>query len=175
MKRIAILTASAIIGVIITLAVTASAEADECIAEADAYISEIESYEAEPETVSLSYAEWQEQQTVEEMDVWELGSYLYGISETDTTRALKLITFEGYGESPLSYYVGCCCWVRATENLWGYPDLFAAFGEADSWNYGLWLDEIEVAPYAYDYLRLVYESPTYCRYCNGMAVPDGYR
>ena len=173
MKRITIIVAALLIGVVITLTVTASAEADEVIAEADAYIETVEPYEAEPETVSLSYAEWQEQKQVEEMDVWELGEYLWGICPNDTSRALKLITIEGYVDSPLSYYVACCCWVRATEGYWGYPNLYRAFGEADP-NYDEWMDCIEVADWAYDYLRWCYLSPTYCRYCNGMVVPENW-
>ena len=159
------------------------------IIEADAEIEQIDSFieansvqntqEDEPETVSLSYADWQEQQTAEaepnvyEMDVWTLGSYLYGISELDTTRALKIITYENYGYSPLSYYVACCCWVRSTENLWGYENLYRAFGEADT-SYTEWMDEIEIADWAFDALRECYLNPSYVRYCNGMTIPEGW-
>lgn len=55
----------------------------------------------------------------EELDLWELGLQKWGISYTDTSRTLRLITYEGYGDSWLSYYVACCCWVRATEGYWG--------------------------------------------------------
>ncbi|MBQ6765326.1 MAG: hypothetical protein IJP45_09125 [Paludibacteraceae bacterium] len=157
--------------VLLLISATTNAEADEVIAEADEIIETAEHYEeTEPETVSLSYSEWQ---TQEAMDVWELGAYKYGISELDTTRALKLITIEGYHDSPLSYYVACCCWVRATEGYWGYGDLFSAFGEADT-NYGEWMDCIEYEDWAVEYLRLCYEAPTYCRYCNGMTVPEAW-
>ena len=172
LRFIGIVTASLLIGVVITLTVTASAEADEVIAEADEIIETAEHYE-EPETVSLSYTEWQEQKKVEEMDIWELGEYLWGICPNDTSRALKLITIEGYHDSPLSYYVACCCWVRATEGYWGYGDLFSAFGEADT-SYGEWMDCIEYEDWAVEYLRLCYEAPTYCRYCNGMTVPEAW-
>lgn len=161
-----------------------SVKADEQINQIDEFIEANElgtdsilDLQEEPGTVSLSYAEWQEQQTAEtepnvyEMDVWTLGSYLYGISELDTTRALKLITYEGYGYSPLSYYVACCCWVRSTEGLWGYNNLYQAFGEADT-SYDEWLDCIEIADYAYEYLRECYLNPSYVKYCNGMTIPN---
>ena len=167
-------------GILVTKAVTVSADAE--IEQIDAFIeanSVDYEFNAEPETVSLSYAEWKEQQTqptepnVYEMDVWTLGNYLWDISELDTTRALKIITYEGYEYSPLSYYVACCCWVRATEGYWGYGDLFSAFGEADT-SYGEWMDCIDYEDWAVEYLRLCYEAPTYCRYCNGMTVPEAW-
>ena len=177
LRMITICLVSVLIGLVITKAVTASAEADEIIQQADAFIETYEEAETcEPETVSLSYSEWQAQQSepdYSQMDVWTLGSYLYGISELDTTRTLKLISYEGYGYSPLSYYVACCCWVRATEGYWGYSDLFSAFGEADT-NYGEWMDCIEIADYAYEYLRLCYLEPSYVKYCNGMCIPEAW-
>lgn len=200
--------------VILATSILSEKKSDEILAET---IPQTRAY-VEPETVSLSYSEWKEQQTQEEvtngniegnridssnnndvsvgcntdnnlyqftqdeiepdiysMDVWTLGSYLYGIPEYDTTRALILITFEGYGaESPLSYYVACCCWVRATEGYWGYGDLYRAFGEADTWNYGEWLDSYGYADYAVEVLRQCYLNPSYVRYCNGMTVPESY-
>lgn len=108
-----------------------------------------------------------------EMDVWELGEYLYGISYQDTNRTLRLITYEGYGGSLLSYYVACCCWVRATEGYWGYSNLYQAFGEADT-SYDLWMDELGIADWAYPALWECYIDPTYVRYCNGMAEPNEY-
>lgn len=167
-------------GILVTKAVTVETDAE--IEQIDSFIeSHSVNYEfdAEPETVSLSYAEWQEGTTSEtktqlsEMDVWTLGNYLWGISELDTTRALKIITYEGYEYSPLSYYVACCCWVRSTENLWGYENLYRAFGEADT-SYTEWLDEVEIADWAFDALRECYLNPTYCKYCNGMAIPAEY-
>jgi len=107
----------------------------------------------------------------EQIDIWDLGLNKWGISYEDTNRALRLITYEGYGYSELSYYVACCCWVRATEGYWGYGNLYNAFGEIDP-QYGLWMDELGIADYAYEYLRECYEEPTYCRYCNGLMVPD---
>lgn len=178
------------VGLVVINAVNATAEADAQIAQVDRFIEEhtTASYElrTEPETVSLSYEEWKTQQMEEvttvpdysAMDVWQLGATLYGISELDTTRALKIITYEGYGNSPLSYYVACCCWVRATENCWGYPDLYEAFGEADSVSnggqYGSWMDEIEIADWAYNALRECYLNPSYVMYCNGMMIPDSW-
>ena len=178
LRYTAITLASVLIGVVIATAVTTSAEADAQLERVDEYIAThttssntLNALDAlEPETVSLSYSEWQ---TQEAMDVWELGAYKYGISELDTTRTLKLITIEGYHDSPLSYYVACCCWVRATEGYWGYGDLFSAFGEADT-NYGEWMDCIDYEDWAVEYLRLCYEAPTYCRYCNGMTVPEAW-
>ena len=108
-----------------------------------------------------------------QMDVWELGEYLYGISYQDTNRTLRLITYEGYGGSLLSYYVACCCWVRATEGYWGYGNLYQAFGEADT-SYDLWMDELGIADWAYPALWECYIDPTYVRYCNGMAEPSEY-
>lgn len=108
-----------------------------------------------------------------DVDVYELGYQKYGISYLDTERTLKLITYEGYGYSPLSYYVACACWSRATEGYWGYGDLFRAFGEADG-SYGTWMDSLGIADYAYEYLRQCYDDPTYVRYVNGMAVPSDY-
>ena len=200
--------------VILVTSILSEQKSDEILAET---IPQTRAY-VEPETVSLSYSEWKEQQTyldtkascgqvekasvyavsevseeltetseqvnldkepdIYSMDVWTLGSYLYGISELDTTRTLKLITIEGYGDSPLSYYVACCCYVRATEGCWGYtengePSLFRAFGEVDT-NYGNWMDSYEIADYAYEVLRQCYLNPTYVRYCNGMAAPESY-
>lgn len=179
MKRaryILIILIALVVGILTARAVTVSAEEE--IRKADEIIEATPEYttEAEPETVSLSYAEWQEQQTlpdVYQMDVWTLGEHLYGISELDTTRTLKLISYEGYGYSPLSYYVACCCWVRATEGYWGYGNLYSAFGEADT-SYDEWMDCIEVADWAYDYLRWCYLEPSYVRYCNGMYVPESW-
>lgn len=110
---------------------------------------------------------------LEEKNVWQLGYELYGISELDTTRTLKLITYEGYGDSALSYYVACCCWVRATEGYWGYGNLYSAFGEADT-SYNEWMDELDIADYAYTYLEQCYRNPTYVKYCNGMTEPYEY-
>ena len=170
LRNITILIVVALIGVIIANATIA--EADEVIEQADEFIETSEEvYLEEPETVSLSYEDWQEQQA--EMDVWEMGAYYYGISELDTTRTLKIISYEGYGCSPLSYYVACCCWVRATEGYWGYDNLYQAFGEADT-SYDEWMDGIEIADWAYEYLELCYKDPSYCRYCNGMMVPDAW-
>lgn len=107
------------------------------------------------------------------LDVWDMGLEWYGISYLDTTRTLKLITYEGYGYSPLSYYVACCCWSRATENYWGYSNLYQAFGEADT-SYDLWMDDLDIADWAYDALDECYRNPTYCMYCNGMAEPWDY-
>lgn len=197
--------------VILVTSILSEQKSDEILAETIPQTRE----HVEPETVSLSYAEWKEQQSyldtkasyeqvekssvyavsevseeltetseqvnldtepdIYSMDVWTLGSYLYGIPEYDTTRSLILITFEGYGaESPLSYYVACCCWVRATEGYWGYGDLYRAFGEADTWSYGEWLDSYGYADYAVEVLRQCYLNPTYVKYCNGMTVPESY-
>ena len=106
-------------------------------------------------------------------DVWDMGYEWYGISYLDTTRTLKLITYEGYGYSPLSYYVACCCWARATEGYWGYSNLYQAFGEADE-SYDLWMDGLGIADFAYVALEQCYRDPMYVRYCNGMAVPYDY-
>ena len=110
---------------------------------------------------------------VTELDLWDMGLQWYGISYEDTNRTLRLITYEGYGGSLLSYYVACCCWVRATEGYWGYGNLYQAFGEADT-SYDLWMDELGIADWAYPALWECYIDPTYCRYCNGMAEPSEY-
>lgn len=110
-----------------------------------------------------------------EMDVWTLGRELYGIPDYDTTRSLILITFEGYGpESPLSYYVACCCWTRATNGYLGFDNLYSAFGGADVLNYGEWLDNNGYADYAIEVLRQAYLSPMYIMNCNGMETPENY-
>lgn len=194
LRFITIVVVSVLIGLIITRAVTASAEADEIIAQADEFIKEAENESVRHLSInqdleadywtgdigalcscndSAESEEPSKEVDYSQMDVWTLGAYLYGISPNDTTRALKLITIEGYHDSPLSYYVACCCWVRATEGYWGYGDLFSAFGEADT-NYGEWMDCIEYEDWAVEYLRLCYEAPTYCRYCNGMTVPEAW-
>lgn len=186
------------VGLLVTRAVTVDAETDAQLVQIDSFIEShsVEKHEhlEEMETVSLSYEDWKEQNdsnnsdtesdnsnsadyTVysveqENLDVWQLGLE-HGISELDTTRILKLITYEGYGESPLSYYVACCCYVRATEGYWGYSNLYQAFGEADT-SYDVWLDEIEIADYAFDALTECYLNPSYVKYCNGMTVPDGW-
>lgn len=113
-----------------------------------------------------------------ELDLWDMGLQWYGISNEDTNRALRLITYEGYGYSPLSYYVACCCWVRATEGYWGYGNLFSAFGEADAvengGQYGLWMDDLAIADWAYDALDECYRNPEYIRYVNGVIEPEDY-
>ena len=190
---------AAAVGLIVANAVKADAETDAQLAEIDSFIENHTSdkhykAEIEPETVSLTYSaylaqkaeneavtesqteEQTEQQTPDlySMDVWELGSYLYGISELDTTRTLKLITYEGYGaESPLSYYVACCCWVRCQENYFGFDNLYSSFGGADT-SYNEWMDEIEIADYAYDALWQCYMNPSYVTSCNGMECPAEY-
>ena len=203
--RYTVITLAAILVVVALLASNeANDKSDEILAEP---LPEVVTRE-EPETVKLSYEEYldikascqqvtetalvaeetdfeaetwtSEQVNLDTMDVWTLGAYLYGIPEYDTTRSLILITFEGYGaESPLSYYVACCCWVRATEGCWGYtedgcPSLYRAFGEADTWNYGSWLDNYGYADYAVEVLRECYLNPTYVKYCNGMMVPESW-
>lgn len=108
------------------------------------------------------------------LDVWDLGAYLYGISYLDTSRALKLITYEGYGGSPLSYYVAACCWTRIMypENFGG-SDLYERFGGADL-QYGDWMDSLGIADYAYTALWQCYMDPMYVTYCNGVTVPEDY-
>lgn len=183
LRYILVLALAVVIGILIARASIIEADAE--IEQIDAFIEEYSAPEttgSEPETVSLSYEEWQATSEVEnlttEMDVWTLGSYLYGISELDTTRALKIITYESYGYSPLSYYVACCCWVRATENYWGYPNLYEAFGEADAVSnggqYGEWMDCLEVADWAIYALEQCYLNPAYVQYCNGMTIPEGW-
>lgn len=108
-----------------------------------------------------------------DLDVWDMGLEWYGISYEDTNRTLRLITYEGYKNSMLSYYVACCCWVRATEGYWGYGNLYSAFGEIDT-QYGLWMDSLEIADWAYYYLEMCYQNPTYCKYVNGLMVPSDY-
>ena len=107
------------------------------------------------------------------LDIWDMGLEWYGISYEDTNRTLRLITYEGYNNSLLSYYVACCCWVRATEGYWGYGNLYSAFGEIDT-QYGLWMDSLEIADWAYYYLEMCYQNPTYCKYVNGLVVPSDY-
>lgn len=107
------------------------------------------------------------------LDVWDMGLKWYGISYEDTTRSLKLITIEGYEWDILSYYVACACWSRATEGLWGYSDMFTAFGQDDPY-YGTWMDDTVIADYAYYYLEECYRNPSYIKYVNGMASPSNY-
>lgn len=187
------------VGLTVTKLVQTDAEADDQIEQIDRFIEEhsVTTYSPdEQETVSLSYSEWKEQQAndnnvtysitddinsvgcdipsaeSESVDVWTLG-LSHGISELDTTRTLKLITYEGYGESPLSYYVACCCYVRATENYWGYDNLYQSFGEIDT-SYDTWMDDLEIADYAYDALTECYLNPSYVKYCNGMTIPQDW-
>lgn len=167
---------------LLTISHNKNMQSDKQIKMIDEFISSQKHYtseEKELETVGLSYDDWKlskkskEQETdLDVTDVWTLG-VKYGISELDTTRTLKLITYEGYGNSPLSYYVACCCWVRATENYWGYSDLYRAFGEADE-SYTEWLDSVEIADFAYDALEQCYKNPSYVKYCNGMTIPDSW-
>jgi hypothetical protein len=181
---------AAAVGLIVANAVKADAESDAQLAEIDSFI---ESHtpkthykaEIEPETVQLTYSAYLAEKAEEEaetepqepdiysMDVWQLGSYLYGISELDTTRTLKLISYEGYGESALSYYVACCCWVRCTNGYLGFDNLYSSFGGADT-SYNEWMDEIEIADYAYDALWQCYMNPSYVTSCNGMECPAEY-
>ena len=111
--------------------------------------------------------------TPRQLDVWDMGLEWYGISYEDTSRTLRLITYEGYGYSPLSYYVACCCWSRAIEDYWGYSNLYRAFGENDT-GYDLWMDSLAIADYAYVALEQCYRDPMYVRYCNGVIEPDDY-
>lgn len=181
LRMITICLISVLIGLVITKAVTASAEADEIIQQADEFIETYEEAETcEPETVSLSYSEWQAQQSepdLSQMDVWTLGSYLYGISELDTTRMLKLITIEGYEEDPtLDYYCACACVTRATHDYFGAGDIYTAFGGADPW-YGslIWEEEwYGIDDHAYGALRDALLNYQYIDQCNGVIVPDEY-
>lgn len=183
--------AAVLIGVVIAAAVTTSAEADEQLQHVDDYIATHTTSSntlnaldtLEPETVELSYEEWLVENTTntDEMDVWQLGAYMYGISDMDTTRALKIISYEGYGaESPLSYFVACCCLTRLTDEdyLWGFSDLYECFGGADAVSYGgqygAWMDCIEIQDYAYDALRQCYMDPCRVTSCNGMEIPEYY-
>lgn len=188
------------VGLTVTKLVQTDAEADDQLAEIDRFIEEhsVTTYspDEEMETVSLSFDEWKKekqkqtritaeiQEEVEKAqlseegttyeNVWTLGYQLYGISELDTTRTLKLITYEGYGaDSPLSYYVACCCFVRATENYWGYDNLYQAFGEIDT-SYDAWMDDLEIADWAYSALEQCYLNPSYVKYCNGMTIPQDW-
>lgn len=178
-KYFAIASGAAAVGILTANAVLADVESDAVIAQADEFIEEHKKNTTlVQENTTLVQELVEETTTFEEpdiysMDVWSLGSYLYGIPEWDTTRTLKLITAEGYEGSVLSYYVACCCWVRATEGYWGYDNLYRAFGEADA-NYDLWMDEIEIADWAYDYLWWCYMEPSYVQYCNGMVVPESW-
>ena len=130
-------------------------------------------YDYVPVVVRSDVTEETTTETLTELDLWDMGLEWYGISYEDTNRALRIITYEGYGYSPLSYYVACCCWVRATEGYWGYLNLYQAFGEADT-SYDTWMDELGIADWAYPALWECYIDPTYCRYCNGMAEPNEY-
>lgn len=194
-----------VVGLIITRAVTVSAEADEQLKQIDNFLMKHAGVpEAELETVSLSYSDWQisqndvlssefednshisdsnrqnpenEELDIYAMDVWELGWELYGIPYQDTTRSLILISHEGYGpESALSYYVACACWTRCTNDYLciGAGDLFTSFGGADTWNYGLWMDEYGWDSYAEDALREAYLNPTYVVGCNGVDQPESW-
>ena len=167
-------------GVMIATAVTANAETDTQLEQIDSFIlannsTKVDSDFVKLETVSLSYTEWQAQQEpdIYSMDVWTLGSYLYGISEQDTTRSLILISYENYGDSVLSYYVGCACWARATNDYFGLDNLFAAFGGMDE-QYGLWMDELGWDDYAVDVLRDCYLHPMYITGCNGVDSPESW-
>ena len=126
---------------------------------------QITTAKAEAET---SYEDW-----LNSLDLWDYGLAVWGISYEDTNRILRLVSYESYGYSPLSYYVACCCWVRVTEGYWGYGNLYTAFGEVD-YSYDLWMDELGIADWAYEYVWDCYRNPTYCRYCNGMTIPYDY-
>lgn len=176
LRYIAIVILAFAIGLVVATSVTKSAEKQ--LEEVDAFIeahTTAATIEDEPETVKLSYSEWKEQQVEEptepdiyQMDVWTLGSYLYGISELDTTRSLILISYEGYGpDSPLSYYVACACWARSSD---GSDNLYAEFGGMDP-QYDLWMDELGWDDYAIDALRECYLNPMYITGCNGMDSP----
>lgn len=156
-------------------------------AEEEVFEGEVAEYE-EREAVGFDSADcaddWSEPDTVgtdssaevaggSALDVWDMGLEWYGISYEDTTRTLKLITYEGYEDSMLSYYVACCCFVRATEGYWGYGNLYSAFGEIDT-QYGLWMDELGYEDYAVYMLETCYREPTYCKYVNGLVVPSEY-
>jgi len=199
LRYTAIVTTAIIAGLVVVMAVNANAETDTQLEQIDAFIEQHETRHndiAELETVSLSYSEWKAKKAREAeseateatteaveltteaidysaMDVWMLGSTLYGISELDTTRTLKLISYEGYGYSPLSYYVACCCWVRCQEGYFGFSDLYSSFGGADT-SYGAWMDDLQIADWAYDALWNCYMNPTYVTSCNGMECPAEY-
>lgn len=180
--------AALIIAVLVFNALVLS-KADEVLADTEKYESEIPQRDIlqpiptlEETTMNVTETEMFIEEVTEEiysepdiysMDVFDLGAYLYGISYDDTYASLVLITYEAYGYSPLSYYVACCCWVRATEDYWGYGDLYSAFGEADT-SYGPWMAELGYEDWAIDALWECYMDPTYACYCNGMTVPSDY-
>lgn len=173
--------AAALIGVVIATAVTTNAETDTQLEQIDEFIeanSADYEFDAEPETVSLSYEDWQVQQAepdIYQMDVWTLGSYLYGISELDTTRMLKLITIENYAEDPtLDYYCACACVTRAVNDYFGFGDIYSAFGGADEWYQTLLWDEdwYGIDDHAYGALRDALLNYQFIDQCNGMIVPD---
>lgn len=102
-------------------------------------------------------------------DVYELAYALYGISELDVSRMLKLCTYEGYGADPTLDMYCCMCMVnRVIEGYWGYGNIYNAFGEID-WQYGTWMDSLGIADHAYSALwnALMYLDRN-VRYCNGL-------
>lgn len=115
-----------------------------------------------------------------EMDIWDMGYEWYGISYLDTTRSLKIITYEGYGYSDLSYYVACACWSRCMypEDFGLWPDLYESFGGYDAVSYGgqygAWMDNLDYECWAAEYLEMCYRDPMYIDQVNGMMVPSEY-
>lgn len=106
-------------------------------------------------------------------DVYELAYALYGISELDVSRMLKLCTYEGYGADPTLDMYCCMCMVnRVIEDYWGYGNIYNAFGEID-WQYGTWMDSLGIADHAYSALwnALMYLDRN-VRYCNGLQNLD---
>ena len=141
-----------------------SMDLDSGVADTAFTSTEIDHYIPEAEPVT-------EEPDIYAMDVWTLGSYLYGISELDTTRSLILISYEAYGpDSPLSYYVACACWARTTNGYLGSEDLYASFGGLDP-QYGPWMDGLGWDAYAEDALRNCYLNPMYITGCNGVDSP----
>lgn len=108
-----------------------------------------------------------------EMDVLDLGMALYGIPEWNITRALKLISIEGYYmDYTLDYY--CACTV--VNRLIGDPycgDIYSYWGGGDGW-YGTWLDCYGIADHAYSALRDALLDPADVWYCNGVDIPSSY-
>lgn len=122
--------------------------------------------------------ETEDARTIDQMDVWDLAAYLYGIDHLTTTRMLKLITIEDYPDDwMLDYYCACACVTRAIyPEDFGGGTIYDRFGGDDPWYSTLnWTeDEYGIADHAYGALRAALLDFHYIDQCNGMAIPWNY-
>lgn len=141
---------------------------------AEVYYEEEETYEEYIEsTYKIEYYEPETVGIVDGEDVYYVAQALYGISEYDVSKCLKLISYEGYGADPyLDYLMACTC----VNRLVFYPgcELYSFWGGGDG-SYGTWMDGLGIADHAYSALYEALMNPNWDAWdCHGMCPENGY-